>query len=79
MNNYFCTLSIRRNIYPPTSWHWCIEMPNGHMFTCSKGCISSLADVLADAATNGAAALIRAEDEQAKHDEGFARAIGRKS
>lgn len=78
MNNYVCELSIRRCLAPARQWHWAVNMPNGHMFECSKSIIESLPDVMADAATNGVEALIRAEAAQAEHDPVFARAIGLK-
>lgn len=79
MNNYVCNLSIRRNLAPATTWHWSVEMPDGHMFKCSKGGIESLPDVMADASINGVEALKQAESIQAQYDPKFAKAIGFKA
>lgn len=78
MDNYVCTLSIRRSLAPATSWHWAVEMPDGHVFACSKGGIENLPDVMADATINGVEALKRAETVQARYDPVFAKAIGLK-
>lgn len=74
----FCTLSIRRNLAPATQWHWAVELPNGHLYSCASPAAGSLPEVMADAAVNGVAALIRAENDLAQKDPAFAKTIGRK-
>lgn len=79
MNNYVCSLSIRRNLAPAKLWHWSVERPDGSLFSVSQKSCDSLPAIMENAATDGVAALIRAECEQARQDPAFAKAIGWKA
>lgn len=76
MNNYVCTLGIRRNLYPLTTWHWAVETPSGHVFQVSKTNFESAAEAIADAAIFGLSALDTCERAQAQHNPDFAAVTG---